>query len=154
LRTLDGLAGLLIRIRDGCVLDEQIEAAKLAANALRRGGDRSLIRHVELERAGVRPNLLGRSLAALGIARPDQHSEAVCHEILCDLKTDSLIGAGDEGDGFVLHSHLQLCIAVWPTPPSCARLEKRNGIPFVYGTVFRLSSGDFGNEQEGSRARL
>jgi hypothetical protein len=49
------------------------------------------------------PNLLGRSLAALEIARPDQHSEAVCYEILCDLKTDSLISPGDEGDGFVMH---------------------------------------------------
>ena len=52
---------------------------------------------------GVRPNLLGRSLAALEIARPDQHSEAMCHEILCDLKTDALIRPGDQGDRFVLH---------------------------------------------------
>ena len=99
----DGHARQLTRIRDGRVVDEHVEAAKLLADALRRGGDRSLIRHVELERAGVRPNLLGRSLAALEIARPDQHSEAVCHEILCDLKTDSLISPGDQGDGFVLH---------------------------------------------------
>ena len=55
---------------------------------------------------GVRPNLLGRGLAALEIARPDQHGEAVRHEILCDLKTDSLIGPGDQGDGFVLHGDL------------------------------------------------
>src|SRR5260370_4228819 len=72
----------------------------------RRGGDRSLIRHIELERAGVRPTLVGRSLAAREIARPDQHSETVCREILCDLKTDSLISPGDQGDGFVLHSNL------------------------------------------------
>jgi hypothetical protein len=30
------------------------------------------------------------------------------HEILCDLKTDSLISPGDQGDGFVLHSYLLL----------------------------------------------
>src|SRR5260370_23094114 len=72
----------------------------------RRGGDRSLIRHIELERACVRPNLLGRSLAALEIARPDQHSEAVCREILCDLKTDSLISPGDQVDRFVVRSTL------------------------------------------------
>jgi hypothetical protein len=94
------------RIRDGRVVDEHVEAAKLVADALRRGGDRSLIRHIELERMGVRPNLLGRGLAALEIARPDQHSEAVCREILCDLKTDSLISPGDQGDRFVLHSNL------------------------------------------------
>src|SRR5229473_7438755 len=91
---------------DGRVVDEHVEAAKFLADALRRSGDRSLIRHVELERASVRPNLLGRSLAAREIARPDQHSEAVCREIHCDLKTDSLISPGDQGDGFVLHSNL------------------------------------------------
>ncbi len=103
---LDGLAGQPVRVRDGCVLDEHVETAKLLANALRRGGDRSLNRHVELERVGVRPDLPGRGLAALEIARPDQHSEAVRGEILCDLKTDSLIRPGDQGDGFILHSDL------------------------------------------------
>src|ERR1700733_16209251 len=78
---------------------------------LRRGGDRSLIRHVELERMGVRPDLLGRSLAARKIARPDQHSEALRCEILRDLKSDPLVGPGDQGDGFILHSHLQWNIA-------------------------------------------
>jgi hypothetical protein len=43
---------------------------------------------------------IGRSLAALEIARPDQHSEGVYREIPCDLKTDSLISPGDQGDGF------------------------------------------------------
>ena len=51
----------------------------------------------------VRPDLPGRGLAALEVARPDQHGEAVRHEILGDLKSDSLIGPGDQGDGFVLH---------------------------------------------------
>jgi hypothetical protein len=101
-----GHAGQLTRIRDSRVVDEHVEAAKLLADALRRRGDRSLIRHVELEGACVRPNLLGRTLAALEIARPDQHSKAVYHEIFCDLKTDSLISPGDQGDGFVLHSNL------------------------------------------------
>jgi hypothetical protein len=35
------------------LLNEHVEAAKLVADALRRGDDRSPIRHVELERAGV-----------------------------------------------------------------------------------------------------
>jgi hypothetical protein len=61
-------------------LDEHVGAAKLVANSLGCGSDRSPIRHVELERMGVRPNLLGRSLAAPEIARPNEHSEAVCHE--------------------------------------------------------------------------
>jgi hypothetical protein len=84
-------------------LDEHVKAAKFLADALRRSGDRRLVRHVELERAGVRPDLPGRGLAAYEIARPDQHSEAVAYEILCDLKADSLIGPGYQGDGFVLH---------------------------------------------------
>jgi hypothetical protein len=107
---LDGLAGQPARIRDCRVLDEHVEASEFVANTLRRGGDRGLICHVELERVGVRPNLLGRTLAACEIARPDQHSETVRHEFLCDLKADSLISPGDQGDWFVLHRHLLLCI--------------------------------------------
>ncbi len=61
---LEGHAALSC-IRDGRVLDEYVEAAKLLADALCRGGDRSPIRHVELERNGARPNLPSRSLAAL-----------------------------------------------------------------------------------------
>jgi hypothetical protein len=45
----DGHAGQLTGIRDSRVVDEHVEAAKLLADALRRGGDRSLIRHVELQ---------------------------------------------------------------------------------------------------------
>jgi hypothetical protein len=96
----------LSRIRDSRVLDEYVEAAKLRADALRRGGDRRPIRHVELERDGAGPNPLGRDLAALEIARPDQHSESVRRELLCDLKTDSLIRPGDQGDAFVVHAIL------------------------------------------------
>jgi hypothetical protein len=55
---------------------------------------------------GIRPNLAGRSLTAFEVARSDQHNEAVFHELLCDLKTDSLIGPGDQCDGFVRHSNL------------------------------------------------
>jgi hypothetical protein len=51
-----------------------------------------------MERVCVRPNLPGRGLAALEITRPNQHSEAMRHEIFCDLKTDSLISPGDQGD--------------------------------------------------------
>jgi hypothetical protein len=100
------LAGQLSGIRDGRILDENVEAAELVADALCRGGDRSPIRYVELERVGVPPNLLGGSLAALEIARPHKHSEAVCHEILRDLQTYSLISSGDQGDGFVPHGNL------------------------------------------------
>src|SRR5258707_15134638 len=44
---------------------------------------------------------------ALARGRPPRQS-AYPHscEILCDLKTDSLISPGDQGDGFVRHSHL------------------------------------------------
>ena len=80
--------------------------AKFLADAFRRGGDRNPIRHVELERDGARTNLLCRSLAAREIARADQHREAVRHEFLCDLKSDSLIGPGDQRHAFVSHSNL------------------------------------------------
>jgi hypothetical protein len=68
---LDGLTWPLARIRDGSVVDEHVETAKLVADALCGVGDRSLVRHVELEHACVRPDLAGRGLTALEIARPD-----------------------------------------------------------------------------------
>ena len=100
------MAGQLTRIRDSRVVDKQVEAAKLVADAFCRSGDRSPIRHVELESKCIRPNLPCSGLAAFEIARSNQHREAVCREILCDLKTDSLISPGNQGDRFVLHSNL------------------------------------------------
>ena len=64
----DGLAGKLTRIRDRRVLDEHVEAAELGPNPLRRGGDRSRVCHIELERVGVRADSPGGGLAELQIA--------------------------------------------------------------------------------------
>ncbi len=33
-----------------------------------------------------------------------------------------------------------LFIGMWPTPPTCGNMFKRNSVPNLYGTVFRLSS--------------
>jgi hypothetical protein len=54
-----------------------------------RGGDGGLIRDLELESAGTRSDAFRGSLPVLKVARPDERDEAVRHEILCDLKTDS-----------------------------------------------------------------
>jgi hypothetical protein len=78
---------------------------------------------------GIRPDCPGRSLSAPRVARPDQHGEPVADHVLGDLKTDSLISPGDQGDGFVLHGRLQLCIAVWPTSSSCVIVRNRNDRP-------------------------
>jgi hypothetical protein len=40
----------------------------------------------------------GRRLAALEVARGEQHGEAAGGEVSRDLKPDALIGAGDECD--------------------------------------------------------
>jgi len=55
------------------------------------------------------------------------------------LKTDSLISPGDQGDGFVLHGNLlfaSMCgqrrLAILKKRP------KRNHIPIICGTMFRL----------------
>jgi hypothetical protein len=40
-------------------------------------------------------------LATLGLARPDEHDEIVLGEILGDLKADSFVGPGDQGNGLV-----------------------------------------------------
>ena len=83
---------------------EQGEIVDLA-DVLRRLGDRRPIRNVKLKRDRARPNFLDRRLATLEIARPGQHSEAVRHKFLCDLKSDSLIGPGHQGDAPVLHGY-------------------------------------------------
>src|SRR6202008_2885829 len=75
----------------------------LLVDALRRVCNRNPIRHIKLERDGARPNLPGRGLAAFEIAGSDQHRDAVRHEFLSDLKSDSLVGACDQGDAFVWH---------------------------------------------------
>src|ERR1700755_2472730 len=105
-----GYLGVLLKeqvalsgIRDSSVLNQEIEAAKFLADALRRFGNRDSVRHVELERDGSRPDLAGRSLAAFEITRPDKYCGAVRHEFLRDLKSDSLVGACDQGDAFVWH---------------------------------------------------
>jgi hypothetical protein len=54
----------------------------------------------------------------------------VGHEILCDLKTDSLISPGDQGDGFVLHSHLLISSNCWST--------RRTALVYQRGTTFRI----------------
>jgi hypothetical protein len=89
------LAGLLTRIRNGRIVDQHVKPAQFLANALRSGGDRPLIRYVELERAGLSFNRSGRSLATLQIARSDQYDKAERRKILCDLQTDSLVCPGD-----------------------------------------------------------
>ena len=52
------------------------------------------------------PDALGCQLPVLEVARPDEHCKAVRREILCDLKTDSLVGPGDQSDRVVLHDEL------------------------------------------------
>ena len=92
----------------------------------------------------ARPNLPGRSLTALEIARPYQHGEAVRHEILRDLKTESLISPRDQGDGFVLHSNflfLHRCPANVASP---ATLEQTNSfISITLSCMYTcMSSGE------------
>jgi hypothetical protein len=50
--------------------------------------------------------LLRGRLPMLEVARPDEHGESVRREVPRDLKTDSFVGPGNQGDGFVLHSNL------------------------------------------------
>ena len=73
----------------------------------------ALIRDVELEGVDVRSDGLRGRLALLEIARTDEHGEAVRREILCDLKTNSLVGPGDQGDGFVVHNDSPSALDIW-----------------------------------------
>jgi hypothetical protein len=55
-------------------------------------------------------------------------------EILRDLKTDSFVGPGDQGDGFVLHSNLFL--------HSICGQHRRPVLKRVNGTAFHLIRND------------
>src|SRR5262249_11686126 len=92
-------------MRDACVVHEHVETAELVSDALCRIGYGGVIRNVELEGASIRSDALRGRLPMLEAARPDEHGEGVPREILRDLKTDSFVGPGDQGDGFVLHHH-------------------------------------------------
>jgi hypothetical protein len=56
------------------------------------------------------------------------------------LKTDSFVSPSDQGDEFILHnSNLLFYIDVRLVPPCCVKVKsKRNHIPIIYGTMFRL----------------
>jgi hypothetical protein len=90
-------------VRDGRVVDEDVEAAEVPADAFGRRGDRVRIRDVELKSVSVGSDALRGRLALLEVARPDEHGEAVLRQLLCDLQADSLVGSGDQGDGLGFH---------------------------------------------------
>ena len=90
-------------MRDARVVHQHVQAAELNADALCRCSDRGLIRDVELDGVGIGSDALGGDLPVLEVARADEHGEAARCESLRDFKTDSLIGASHQGDGFVLH---------------------------------------------------
>jgi hypothetical protein len=96
----DRLVRQSARVRDRGVLDKHVTATEHVANTLRRSGDRTQIRLVELQCMGVRANIARRRFAAFVVSRSDQHREAVCREILCNLKSDSLICIGYGSNGF------------------------------------------------------
>ena len=79
-------------MRHARVVNEHVETAELGADALGSGGDRVLIGDVPLEGAGVPSDTFRGRLPSLEVARPDKHGEAVRHEILGDLRTNSFVG--------------------------------------------------------------
>jgi hypothetical protein len=117
-------------MRDTRVVYKHVETAELVPDALCRG-DGCLIRDVELGGTRIRSDALRGCLSMPEVARPDDHGEAARCEILCDLKTDSFVGSGDKGDGFVLHSNLLLWINVYgnSTNPKLWIKRMSNSLP-------------------------
>jgi hypothetical protein len=62
-----------------------------------------MIGNIELHGVRIGADAFCSRLALLEITRSNQHREAVRHEVLRDLKADTLIGAGDECDRFIWH---------------------------------------------------
>jgi hypothetical protein len=94
------------RGRDAGVLDQQVQPAKIVANALGCGGNRRQVGDVELDSEGRRADLLCRCLAFGEVPRPDEDSDAAGGKFLGDLEADALIGAGNEGDAMTRLGHL------------------------------------------------
>jgi hypothetical protein len=67
-----------------------------------------VIRDVELNRPGICSQTLRSQFAMTEIARAHEHGEALGCEIFRNLKTDSLVGSGHEGDGSIQHGNLQV----------------------------------------------
>ena len=107
------------RMRDARIVHEHVETAELIPNAFCRGRDRGLICDVELKGVGIRSDALRRRFPMGKVARPDEHGEAVRRKVLRDLKTDPLVGPGNQGNWFVLHSNLLLGVDRWPPSPCC-----------------------------------
>jgi hypothetical protein len=83
-------------VGDARIVDENVEPAELLADPVRGGGDRGLIRDVELDRVRVAVDALCRRLTVREVARADQDGKAVLREILCDRKSDPLVGPRDQ----------------------------------------------------------
>jgi len=88
-------------VGDARIVDKDVETAKFLSDALCRGSNGGLLRDVELECAGILSDAFCGILPSFKGARPDQHGKAACCEFLCDLKTDSFVGPGNQGDRLV-----------------------------------------------------
>ncbi len=100
-------------MRDARIVHEHVETAELKADTLCRSVDGGLICDVELEGARVRSDAFRSLLPILKAARPNEYDEAMCREFFGNLKTDSFVGPGNQGDGFILHlKNLLSCIEV------------------------------------------
>jgi hypothetical protein len=64
---------------------------------------RPLIGDVKLEDSRIALDARRGAPSMLEVARSDEHGEALRRQILGDLKTDSPVGPGDQGNWFVLY---------------------------------------------------
>src|SRR6266852_4453513 len=81
---------------------------------------------------------------------PTSNGEAVRREILRDLKTDSFVSPGDQGDGFVLHSNILFCIlstraSLWRSRACTAHLLGRDPGHFAEPIIREILSLPFFN---------
>ena len=122
--------------RDGRILNQHIKPTELVANPFRRRSDRPLIRHVELDRNSIRPQLVGGDLASFNVARSEEYGQALARQLLGDLKADALVGACDQCDELILHDDLLI--------GCCQRRgvgllrDERSNAPPTYGALLLL----------------
>lgn len=106
------------------------------ADALGRRVDGGRIGDVELEDSRIALDARRGPPPMLEVARSDEHGEAVRRQILGDLKPDSPVGPGDQGNWFVLQTDLPLIELAGSRLDLCGGCTLvRLGVPLTFTSV-------------------
>ena len=134
-------------IEDAGVVDQDVEAAEMRHSGGDGRVDRLLLRDVELDAEGVRPEFGREGLRALLVQVRDDDLRAFLDVALRNRLADAARRAGDDGD-LVRDLHVCLLIGLWILfvyAPACAALRTKARVdrellaPRAHGVGFRAA---------------